>query len=63
MLELLAINMGSNPLLQSSRIGISYFIVITQQHVSNMGGTHSELCNAIAKEIWLWTMTQGVKGG
>ena len=26
-----------------------------------MGGTHSRLCNAIiAKEIWLWTMTQGV---
>ena len=29
-------------------------------YISNMGGTHSRLCNAIAKEIWLWTMTQGV---
>ena len=25
-----------------------------------MGGTHSRICNAIVKEIWLWTMTQGV---
>ena len=29
-------------------------------YISNMGGTHSRLCNAVAKEIWLWTMTQGV---
>ena len=29
-------------------------------YISNMGGTHSRLGNAIAKEIWLWTMTQGI---
>ena len=29
-------------------------------YISNMGGTHSRLRNAMAKEIWLWTMTQGV---
>ena len=25
-----------------------------------MGGTQSTLCNTIAKEIWLWAITQGV---
>ncbi|XP_068707436.1 uncharacterized protein [Montipora foliosa] len=28
--------------------------------ISNMGGIHSWLCNAIAKGIWSWTMIQGV---
>ena len=25
-----------------------------------MGGTHSRLCNRIAKEIWLWAITQSI---
>ena len=29
-------------------------------YISNMGGAHSRLYNAVAKEIWLWTVTQGV---
>ena len=60
-LELLAIKYGLQ----------SFASIIKNRHILvrcdnstavsyNMGGTPSRLCNAIAKEIWLWTMTQGV---
>ena len=62
-LELLAIKYG----LQSLASIIKHRHILVRcdnstavSYISNMGGTHSRLCSAIAKEIWLWTMTQGV---
>ena len=29
-------------------------------YISNMGGTHSRLCNAIARDMWVWCIAQHV---
>ena len=29
-------------------------------YITNMGGTHSYICNAIAREVWLWCILHNV---
>ena len=29
-------------------------------YIKNMGGTHSLICNSLAKEIWIWAMTRNI---
>ena len=29
-------------------------------YITNMGGTHSYICNEIAREVWLWCILHNV---
>ena len=63
MLELLAVKYGLQSfasIIKNRHILVRCDNSTAVSYISNMGGTHSRLRNAIAKEIWLWTMTQGV---
>ena len=62
-LELLAVKYGLQSfasIIKNRHILVRCDNSTAVSYISNMGGTHSRLCNAVAKEIWLWTMTQGV---
>lgn len=62
-LELLAVKYGLQSfasIIKNRHILVRCDNSTAVSYISNMGGTHSGLCNAVAKEIWLWTMTQGV---
>ena len=62
MLELLAVKYGLQSfasIIKNRHILVRCDKSTAVSYISNMGGTHSRLCNAVTKEIWLWAMTQG----
>ena len=63
MLELLAVKCGLQSfasIIKNRHILVRCDNSTAVSYISNMGGTHSRLCNAVTKEVWLWAMTQGV---
>ena len=46
--------------LQNCHVRVQSDNTTAVNYINNMGGTHSPLCNAVAKSIWLWAIERNI---